>query len=878
MALDPKLDERSAAGPIRRWTRFSAGLRSPITLSADWHPVLAQHAQYRLRALRAKPHGFLHPTRVSVTLTEVAIELPPESLEETPLPFSFPRWRDEVLHPLVEGIDACHSNGIFGLEGPVSGRWIPPVAWFVPEPAANGDAARREADLQLANVWLSENLVLTEAATPPERRAVEAILDALNRGASSRLRQALHDSRRVAAEIGQPAPPSILSLLTEGEFLEQFTFVYPYRLVAEAEARKMGVHRKDALVLEFARKPDPHFPTIQPPAVQDLWDELVDSAGVTPTFVMSEQRPNPLSRGKSNLHNLRWIGVHPDQSLGYVRSDGARIPRQGYVKLHVPGDVALMERKRAAARFAGGYPAVRALVERPPSPTLFSGNAHRPADLANAVLATRGVFVVQGPPGTGKTHLAVKTVLDFLQRNPGGRVLVCAKEHLALDHIMQRILSSLADKAIAYRSWRSLSRSRTRRGRTAEGEGTAKTVTLDLGSRQWAPDAVDWSRWQAAVPGGTDQRLAGLGRAAASLFFATTTDEGLSQCLGTESFDLVIVEEAGKCYPSELLHVLCLAPTVLAIGDQRQLPPYQEQRTRQGTAAWASLLNQDTEASQRQQLTSRFGSLFTDLQAALQDHGALTETDMQWIRPFEFLFDRLPTRHRLNEQFRMHPALSAMVASVFYEDSFADRKAELISKGVLSADPTSGAIPPELDVPLLWIDTPHMTRFPEAMEDATKTGRRDNTFERDLVIRYLQALRPEDAMDLVVLTPYSAQKRLLLESQELRALCEDTTARPAEDVVRTIDEFQGQEADVTVISLVRNNSFGSRAWGFVTQLERVNVLFSRARHRQVVVGCSAHIERHAHNSEWLHLVWQHYLAEASSSRLAKVIPSEQLHG
>ena len=55
----------------------------------------------------------------------------------------------------------------------------------------------------------------------------------------------------------------------------------------------------------------------------------------------------------------------------------------------------------------------------------------------------------------------------------------------------------------------------------------------------------------------------------------------------------------------------------------------------------------------------------------------------------------------------------------------------------------------------------------------------------------------------------------------------------------TVDSFQGQEADIVIISLVRNNPFeiAGKAWGFVPKLERLNVMLSRAEKIEVIVGC-----------------------------------------
>ena len=201
-----------------------------------------------------------------------------------------------------------------------------------------------------------------------------------------------------------------------------------------------------------------------------------------------------------------------------------------------------------------------------------------------------------------------------------------------------------------------------------------------------------------------------------------------------------------------------------------------------------------------------------------------------------------------------------------------------MDKGLLPARPLGDVLPPELDVPLLWLATPHMLDAPDATEDHAKRGVRDNRHEAQVVLAYLRRLRPGPPIDLVILTPYNAQKRLLLNSVELREVCERLTDAPFDQVVRTTDEYQGREAELTVLSLVRNNSLGARAWGFMTKLERLNVMFSRTRFRQVVVGCSAHIERHAEEASKLHEVWRAYRHEAKDPRCARILPAAEVLG
>jgi superfamily I DNA and/or RNA helicase len=54
-----------------------------------------------------------------------------------------------------------------------------------------------------------------------------------------------------------------------------------------------------------------------------------------------------------------------------------------------------------------------------------------------------------------------------------------------------------------------------------------------------------------------------------------------------------------------------------------------------------------------------------------------------------------------------------------------------------------------------------------------------------------------------------------------------------------VDSFQGQEADVVIISLVRSND--ENEIGFLKDYRRMNVALTRARKKLIVIGDSATI-------------------------------------
>ena len=60
--------------------------------------------------------------------------------------------------------------------------------------------------------------------------------------------------------------------------------------------------------------------------------------------------------------------------------------------------------------------------------------------------------------------------------------------------------------------------------------------------------------------------------------------------------------------------------------------------------------------------------------------------------------------------------------------------------------------------------------------------------------------------------------------------------------VNTVDGFQGQERDVIIISMVRDNDKGDI--GFLGDLRRMNVAITRARMKLIIIGNSETLSRH----------------------------------
>ena len=131
-----------------------------------------------------------------------------------------------------------------------------------------------------------------------------------------------------------------------------------------------------------------------------------------------------------------------------------------------------------------------------------------------------------------------------------------------------------------------------------------------------------------------------------------------------------------------------------------------------------------------------------------------------------------------------------------------------------------------------------------------------NLYEVDMVVRIAKYIIQQGQYPLdqvTILTPYLGQLSLIRKKLEESQIGSFVNDQDFSDLARldlnegstgqgdkkirlaTVDNFQGEESDVVIVSLVRSNPRDGRI-GFLTSEERINVLFSRAREGMYIVG------------------------------------------
>ncbi|ESQ33210.1 hypothetical protein EUTSA_v10003611mg [Eutrema salsugineum] len=422
--------------------------------------------------------------------------------------------------------------------------------------------------------------------------------------------------------------------------------------------------------------------------------------------------------------------------------------------------------------------------------------------IALGVNKKRPVMIVQGPPGTGKTGMLKEVITLAVQQ--GERVLVTAPTNAAVDNMVEK-LSHLGlnivrvgnpariSSAVASKSLGEIVNSKLASFR-AELERKKSDLRKDL--RYCLKDD--------SLAAGIRQLLKQLGKtmkkkeketvkevlSSAEVVFATNIGAADPLIRRLETFDLVVIDEAGQSIePSCWIPILRGKRCILA-GDPCQLAPV--------------ILS-------RKALESGLGVSLLERAASLHD-GVLAT--------------------KLTTQYRMNDVIAGWASKEMYGGWL--KSAPSVASHLLIDSPF---VKPTwiTQCPLLLLDT----RMPygslsvgcEERLDPAGTGSLYNEGEADIVVNHVISLiyAGVSPMAIAVQSPYVAQVQLLRERLDDFPVADGVE-------VATIDSFQGREADAVIISMVRSNNLG--AVGFLGDSRRMNVAITRAR-KHVAVVCDS---------------------------------------
>ena len=260
----------------------------------------------------------------------------------------------------------------------------------------------------------------------------------------------------------------------------------------------------------------------------------------------------------------------------------------------------------------------------------------------------------------------------------------------------------------------------------------------------------------------------------ACVTFCTLASAGQSVMAALDRPDVLLVDEAAQALEPELAIAFTRHPRrALLVGDPAQLP-----------------------ASLTSDIARRFGHATSLMER-------LTKTDADGARA-------------LNAQYRMHPEISSWPAREFYDG-------RVMNAPCVETRARPVGTPRWLP-PYVFVDVADGAE--RGGRGKSKTNEREAQVACDVVARIRGDNDAAKVLSIVVITFYAAQVGRLREALSARGL--------RDVAVRSVDSFQGSEADVVVCSAVRNNPRFNV--GFLADRRRLNVALTRAKHALVVVG------------------------------------------
>lgn len=409
------------------------------------------------------------------------------------------------------------------------------------------------------------------------------------------------------------------------------------------------------------------------------------------------------------------------------------------------------------------------------------------------VVAAMDVSVVHGPPGTGKTTTLIEAIIETLQRET--QVLVCAPSNAAIDWISEQL------------SRRSVN-------------------VLRIGNPLKMSDEMlecSYERRYAAHPDYPELWNIRKTLRKGSLAKSSSHDrQNLLRRLRKRQMELEIKINA-DLFDNARVVSCTLIGSAYHIMEHRHFSTLFIDEAAQALepACWVPILKSD-----RVILGGDHQQLPPTVKCVEAARKGLSQTLMQHI-----VNNKPECVTLLTTQYRMHRDIMEFPSRWFYH-------------GRLKAAPeVADRLVNLMDIPLTWIDTINCG-FGERQNRSLS---RLNADEAKLVVHtlrdYVDMIGLErlvaDGVDFGIISPYRAQVRMIRRLLKMQRFYRRLRGQVS---VHTVDGFQGQERDVIIISMVRDNDSGDI--GFLGDLRRMNVAITRARMKLIVIGNCATLSRH----------------------------------
>ncbi|WP_242242763.1 AAA domain-containing protein [Bacillus cereus group sp. BfR-BA-01309] len=413
-------------------------------------------------------------------------------------------------------------------------------------------------------------------------------------------------------------------------------------------------------------------------------------------------------------------------------------------------------------------------------------------------LQEKEFYMIQGPPGTGKTTVIIEIIQQYLANYPNDRVLIVSQANVAVDNVMKDLIDIYGSETMI------------RCGKADKIDPVIQPVSfekkyeeymerLERKKHLYGSDPL-FNRWYDEVSmDGYNAHLGELILISNKIIGATCV--GLAQkSIGLDrlEFDLVIIDEAGKALPAELLIPINRAKKLILIGDQRQLPPTLD------------------------------SALFDPEKVEIEDEEYVKE-ELFEKSLFEKLYVNCPGSNKgmLATQYRMPAVIGTMISEIFYDGQL-----------------RNGESTYHKELPFFGnhLNLIEMSDEPAYKETAITGKSPVNEREADMVADILQRINEKigPMTKIAIITPYKGQKRLL----QRRLLENGLDPYNGNIAVNTVDAFQGEEAEIVFYCMTRSK----HKTNFFSDIARINVAISRTKSELLIIGSIPYMKSYGRDS------------------------------
>ena len=300
----------------------------------------------------------------------------------------------------------------------------------------------------------------------------------------------------------------------------------------------------------------------------------------------------------------------------------------------------------------------------------------------------------------------------------------------------------------------------------------------------------------------------------------------------TVGIDVVIIDEVSKSSFLDLLIPILYGKTIILVGDHRQLPPMYDLR---------HMRADDFEGLDEEIITKEINDGYTKLYEECF---------------FKTLYEKVPKEFKvmLNKQYRCHSHIME-VFNHFYGGS---NKGLIVGKKQQDDEKEHNltvringntVIDPIHHIYFVDCDQKESSAFEgstskineqEAQVAMTLLKELDKASQELVAKRKIHvdsSKKIDERSSVGIICTYGDQAGLIKKKRKYQQFT-GFSGRPDERlIISTVDDFQGDERDIIIVSMVRNPVQGKRYDAeFIKKFERINVAFSRARKLLIIVG------------------------------------------